>query len=72
MATTSKERSRAAKPAAARNGSGSRAATEFAPGSLESELSGIGRSAPAEEWAKVPSDYFADLDRYLHGAPKQR
>jgi hypothetical protein len=40
------------------------------PGSLEAELSALGKAVPAREWAKVPADYFADLDGYLHGAPK--
>jgi len=39
---------------------------------LESELSAIGRSVPAGEWDKVPADYFANLDHYLHGAPKKK
>jgi hypothetical protein len=45
---------------------------EFAAGSLETELSAIGRAAPAREWTKVPRDYFANLDHYLHGAPKRK
>jgi hypothetical protein len=44
------------------------AAAEFPAGSLEEELSAIGNSAPAREWAKVPADYFANLDNYLHPA----
>jgi hypothetical protein len=44
----------------------------FAPGSLEAELSAIGKSVPAREWAKLPADYFANLDHYLHGAPKKK
>jgi hypothetical protein len=39
---------------------------------LEAELSGIGRAVPAREWAKVPADYFADLDHCLHGTPKKK
>jgi hypothetical protein len=35
-------------------------------------LSAIGRAVPAQEWAKVPADYFANLDHYLHGAPKKK
>jgi predicted DNA binding CopG/RHH family protein len=41
-------------------------------GSLEAELSAIGKAVPAREWAKVPADYFANLDHYLHGAPKKK
>jgi hypothetical protein len=47
-------------------------AAEFAAGSLEAELSAIGKAVPAQEWAKVPADYFANLDHYLHGAPKKK
>ena len=43
---------------------------DIAAGSLETELSAIGRAVPAREWAKVPADYFANLDHYLYGAPK--
>jgi hypothetical protein len=32
----------------------------------------VGRSATAREWAKVPADYFANLDHYRHGAPKKK
>jgi hypothetical protein len=45
---------------------------DFTPGSLEADLSAIGKSAPVQEWAKVPGDYFANLDHYLHGAPKKK
>jgi len=55
-----------------RNGSKSRGGEEFDPGSLEAKLSAVGKSVPAREWAKVPSDYFANLDRYLHGAPGKK
>jgi hypothetical protein len=58
--------------ARAKNGSDSRLSTEFAAGSLETELSAIGRAVPAREWTKVPADYFANLDHYLHGAPKKK
>jgi hypothetical protein len=47
-------------------------AQEFAAGSLEAELSAIGKAVPAREWAKVPADYFANLDFYLHSAPKKK
>jgi hypothetical protein len=49
-----------------------RAAAEFPAGSLEAELSAIGKSAPAREWAKVPADYFANLDNYLHPTTKKK
>jgi hypothetical protein len=55
-----------------KNGSIPHDAAEFAEGSLEAELSAIGKSVPAGEWAKVPADYFANLDQYLHGAPKKK
>jgi hypothetical protein len=47
-------------------------AAEFAAGSLEAELSALGKAVPAREWAKVPADYFADLDHCLRGAPKKK
>jgi hypothetical protein len=40
---------------------------EFPPHSLEADLAAIGLSAPLSEWAKLPADYFANLDYYLHG-----
>jgi hypothetical protein len=49
-----------------------RVTAEFPAGSLETELSAIGRAVPAREWAKVPADYFANLDHYLHGAPEKK
>jgi hypothetical protein len=72
MATATRQRRGAANPAKARNGSKSRVAAEFPPGSLEAALSDIGKVAPAREWAKVPSDYFANLDHYLHDAAKKK
>jgi len=32
----------------------------------------MGKAVSAQEWAKVPVDYFANLDHYLHGAPKKK
>jgi len=58
--------------ARAKNGSNPPEAAEFAAGSLETELSDIGKAVPAREWAKVPPDYFANLDHYLHGATKKK
>ena len=55
-----------------KNGSNPSDAAEFAAGSLEAELSAIGKAVPAREWAKLPADYFANLDHYLHGAPKKK
>ena len=72
MATVTKQRRRPAAVARGKNGSNRRDAVEFAAGSLESELSDIGKAAPAGEWAKIPADYFANLDHYLHGAPKKK
>ena len=54
------------------NGSSPRDAAEFAAGSLETELAAIGKAVPAREWATVPADYFANLDHYLHSAPKKK
>ena len=71
MASATKQR-RGANPAGKRNGSNSRLAVGFAPGSLEAELSAIGKSVPAREWAKLPADYFANLDHYLHGASRKK
>jgi len=38
---------------------------------MEAELSAIGKAVPTREWGKVPGDYFAHLDHYLHGAPRK-
>jgi hypothetical protein len=67
-----KQRRRTAEVARGKNGSNPPDAAEFAAGSLETELSAIGKAVPAREWAKVPADYFANLDHYLHGAPKKK
>jgi hypothetical protein len=72
MGTVTKPRLGAAKRSGKRNGSNSRAAIDFAPGSLEADLLAIGKSVPAQEWAKFPDDYFANLDHYLYGAPKRK
>ena len=72
MATVTKQRRRPATLARGKNGSKPRDAAEFAAGSLEIELAAIGKAVPAGEWAKVPVDYFANLDHYLHGAPKKK
>jgi hypothetical protein len=45
---------------------------KFAAGSLETELAAIGMAVPAAEWTKIPVDYFANLDHYLHGARKKK
>jgi len=71
MATTTTRRPRR-NPTRATKGLKSRVPAEFAPDSLESELSAIGRSVPTLEWAKVPVDYFGNLDQYLQGAPKKK
>jgi hypothetical protein len=42
------------------------------PGSLEAELSSIGKSAPVREWAKIPADYFVNLDSYLQPTTKKK
>jgi hypothetical protein len=39
---------------------------------METELSAIGKAVPAPEWAKIPADYFANLDRDLDSGPKRR
>ena len=72
MATATKPRRPTATATRGKNGSNPCVAPEFAPGSLEAELSAIGKAVPAREWAKVPADYFANLDHYLHGAPKKK
>ena len=72
MATATKRRRRPAAVARGRNGSNPRDAVEFAAGSLETKLAAIGKAVPAGDWAKVPVDYFANLDHYLHGAPKKK
>ena len=71
LATATKQRLRT-DVARGKNGSSPRDAAEFAAGSLETELAAIGKAVPAREWAKVPVDYFANLDHYLHGAPKKK
>ena len=72
MATATKQRRRTAKVARGKNGSVPPVAAEFVGGSLEAELSAIGKAVPAREWAKVPGDYFSKLDHYLHGAPNKK
>jgi len=72
LATATKQRRRSADVARTKNGSASPVAVEFAGGSLEIELSDIGKAIPAGERAKVPADYFANLDHYLHGTPKKK
>jgi hypothetical protein len=63
MPTATKRRRLAAEAAKGKNGSRSRAATEFPPGSLEADLSVTGKAVPPQEWANLPADYFANLDR---------
>ena len=72
MATATKQRRRTAEVARGKNGSHPPDAAEFAAGSLETELAAIGKAVPAREWARIPADYFANLDHYLHGAPKKK
>jgi hypothetical protein len=72
MATATRQRPRTAEIARPNNRSASRSAAEFAAGSLEAELSAIGKAVPAREWANVPADYFANLDHYLHSASKKK
>jgi hypothetical protein len=72
LATATKQRRRSARTTQRKNGPKPRTGVEFAAGSLEAELSAIGKAAPAREWANVPVDYFANLDHYLHGAPKKK
>ena len=48
------------------------ASPDFAAGSLEEQLSAIGKSATAKAWSKLPPDFFANLDHYRHGAPKRK
>jgi hypothetical protein len=72
LATATKQKAQNAEVARRKNGSHACVAPEFAAGSLETELSAIGRAVPAREWAKLPADYFANLDYYLDGAPKKK
>ena len=72
MATATKPRLHTAALTRRKNGSNPRVAAEFAAGSLEAELSRIGKAVPAREWAKVPAGYFGNLDYYLHGQPKKK
>jgi hypothetical protein len=72
MATATTHRRGTTKLRGARNGSRPRVAAEFDPGSIEAGLSAIGKLAPAQEWAKVPAGYFANLDHYRNGAPKKK
>jgi hypothetical protein len=71
LASATKQRRRSALVARGRNGLSSRVTGEFAAGSLETELAAIGGAVPAREWAKIPTDYFANLDN-LYGSPKKR
>ena len=70
MATAIKPRRATTQPTGARKSS--RSGAEFSPASLEAELSAIGNSAPARDWARVPVDYFANLDHYRRGAAKKK
>ena len=72
MATATRQRRRTAVVAKGKNGSNPHVGAQFAAGSLEAELSAIGKAVPTRDWAKIPSDYFANLDHYLHGAPKKK
>ncbi len=72
LATGTKPRRRTAEVAREKNGSNPRDPAAFPAGSLEAELATIGKAVPARDWAKVPADYFANLDHYLHGAPKKK
>ena len=72
MATATERRWRAAGVAGGKSRQPRRAAAEFAAGSIETQLAAIGKAVPARDWAKVPADYFARLDRYLHGASKKK
>ncbi len=72
MPTATKHRRGTGEVARTMNGSKQTAVEDFAAGSLETELSAIGKAVPAREWAKVPADYFANLDHYLNGAPKKK
>jgi hypothetical protein len=64
VATATKQRRRTVEAPKGKNGSSPYVAGQFAAGSLEIELSDIGKAVPAREWAKVPRDYFANLDHY--------
>jgi hypothetical protein len=72
MATATRQRPRSTEMMKPNSGSHSRSAAEFAVGSIEAELSAIGKAVPAREWADVPADYFANLDHYLYRAPKKK
>jgi hypothetical protein len=72
LPTAIKQRRRTAAVARGKNDSHQYDGEEFAAGSLETELSAIGKAVPAGEWARVPADYFANLDHYLHGVPKKK
>lgn len=71
-ATATKRRRAAAKTPGGKSDSNLRIAPEFPAGSLEAALSAIEQAVPAREWVKVPCDYFANLDHYLHGASKKK
>jgi len=72
VATATKQRWRVAGVAGGKTRATRRVAAEFAAGSLETELAAIGKAVPARDWAKVPADYFARLDHYLHGPQKKK
>jgi hypothetical protein len=72
LANATKQPRRSAVLARGSNGPNRRAAGEFSAGSLETELAAIGRAVPIQEWAKIPADYFANLDHYLNDAPKKK
>jgi len=46
--------------------------TTFPPGSHAAELLALGEAVPTRAWAKLPPDYFGNIDHYLRGAPKNK
>ena len=72
MPAATKQRRSAGEIARPKDGPNPHDVAEFPAGSLESRLSAIGKAVPAREWAKVPADYFANLDHYVNDAPKRK
>jgi hypothetical protein len=66
------EKSLAAKPLRTRKAKPVPESTTFPLGSLAAELLALGEAVPTRAWAKLPRDYFGNIDRYLRGSPKNK
>jgi hypothetical protein len=44
----------------------------LSPDSIAAQLLTLGEAVPIRAWAKLPPDYFGNIDHYLHGASKNK